>query len=178
METIFDYPRRQWTCPTIEEVAKISHSTAFRTLNKLRDLGILKSIKINKKNIIFELVHSPISTELKRILNMDSITTKKIAIGFIKKIKSNKIYSILLYGSSVKKTMKAHSDIDLLIILKESNKALENDIYNRASEMSSNLNKTISTTIINLKELTKEKNSQFINSIKNSMEVLYGKNPF
>jgi len=178
VKTIFEYPKRQWSCSALEELTKISHATVFRTLNGLRDFGILKSTKINKKDILYELVNSPLTKELNKILNIEKITTKKIANNFINRIKAKHIYSAILYGSSVKGTLRPESDIDILIILDEHNRILEKRIFDIAAKLSSKLNRTISATIMNMQEINKEKNSQFIKSVKANMEIIYGKKSF
>ena len=176
--TIFEYPKRQWSCSTLEDLAKASHTTVFRTLHGLREFGILKSTKINKKDIIYELVNSPLAKELERIINIDKITAKKIAKDFINKIKSKNIISAVLYGSSVKGSLKPESDIDILIILDNHNKILEEKILNIAANLSSNVNKTISAVIMDMKDINKGGKSIFIKSVSDNMEVLYGKKPF
>lgn len=178
VRTIFEYPKRQWSCFALEDLTKISHPTVFRTLIGLRDFGILKSFKINKKDILYELIESPLSKELIRAINVEKITSKTIAINFLNKIKSNNVLSIILYGSSVKGTSKPGSDIDILIILDKHDKILEEKILNIAAETSSEVNRTISAFIMNKTEIDKEKDSKFIKSVKDKMEVLYGKKPF
>ena len=125
VKTIFEYPKRQWSCSALEDLTKISHATIFRTLRGLRDFNILKSVKINKKDILYEAVNSPLVKELKKIINIEKITTKKVAQKFIDKIKSKDIYSAILYGSSAEGNLKIGSDIDILIILYKHNKILE-----------------------------------------------------
>lgn len=179
VKTIFEYPKRQWSCSTLEELTRISHATVFRTLAGLREFGILKSVKINRKDVIYELVSdSPMAKELKRMVNIEKTTAKSIANNFVNKIKSKQILSAVLYGSSVKGDLKPESDIDILIILGKHDKSLEKEIFDVSAGLSSKLNKTISVTIMDLSEIKKEKNSQFIKSIKSDMEILYGKKPF
>lgn len=179
VKTIFEYPKRQWSCSSLEELTKIPHATVFRTLKGLRDFGILKSIKINRKDMLYELVRDyPLTKELKRLINIEKITAKKIANNFINKIKSRRIHSAILYGSSIKGDLKPESDIDILIVLDKHDKILERKILDIAAELSSKLNKTLSVTIIDLQEINKEKDSQFIKSVISNMEVLYGKKSF
>lgn len=179
VKTIFEYPKRQWSCSNLEESTKISHATVFRTLTGLKAFGILKSIKINRKDIIYELASdSPMAKELERIINIDKITAKKIAEEFANKIKSKQIISAILYGSSVKGDLRPESDIDILIILHKHDKLIEKEIFDISAEFSSKINKTISVTIMDLREIEKEKNSQFIKSIKSNMEIIYGKKLF
>ena len=175
---ILDYPKRQWSCSALEDLTKIPHATVFRALNGLKERGFLKSYKINKKDLVYELVSSPMTKELERVINIEAITTKKIAKNFVNKIRSKQVYSAILYGSSAKENSRPESDIDILIVLKKHNKSLEEKILNTAAGMSSDSNKTISLNIMDLKEIIKEKNSKFIESVINNMEILHGKKPF
>ncbi|NQV09417.1 transcriptional repressor [Candidatus Woesearchaeota archaeon] len=59
IKTIFESSKKQWSCSFIEEATKISHSTVFRTLINLKELRILKSVRINKKDSIYELSIEP-----------------------------------------------------------------------------------------------------------------------
>lgn len=178
VRTLFEYPRRQWSCSALEDLTKISHATVFRTLNGLLNFGILKSIRINKKDVLYELVSSHLSKELKKIIDIDRSTSKKIINEFVGKIKSKKIYSILLYGSIIKGNLSPESDMDILIILNKRDKIEEEKIFDIAAELSSKYNKTISAVIMDVREVNKEKNSQFIKSVKDNMELFYGKKPF
>lgn len=179
VKTIFEYPKRQWSCSALEDLTKISHATVFRALNGLRDFGILKSIRINKKDLIFDLVRdSPLTKELKRIISIDRTTIRKIVNNLINKIKSKHMRSAVLYGSSIKGNIKPESDIDILVILDKHNTAFEKKVFDVTAELSSKINRTISATIMNLQEIKKEQNSQFIKSVKSNMEVIYGKKPF
>jgi len=179
VKTIFEYPRRQWSCSTLEELTKIPHATVFRTLNGLKEFSILKSTKINRKDMIYELVNdSPMTQEIKRIMDIEKIAAKKSANKLIEHIRTEQIVSAVLYGSSISGDIKPESDIDILIVLNKHDEPLEKEILNTAAELSSKINKTVSVTIMDLKEIRQEKNSQFIKSVKSNMETLYGKITF
>src|SRR3989338_7649302 len=91
IRTIFEYPKRQWSCSDLEEVAKMSHGTVFRTLQGLKEFGIVRSLKINKKDILYEIVHSPLAKEVQKIVDIERIIAKQIASDFVKKIKGKEI---------------------------------------------------------------------------------------
>jgi len=176
--TIFEYPKRQWSCSALEEITKIPHSTVFRTLEGLKEFGILKDFKINKKDFLYEMSENPLIEDLRKILDINKITSRKIAEKFVDKIKSSKICSIILYGSSVSGNIKPDSDIDVLIILNKNDKKFEQGLFNKSASYSSVVNKTVSLVIMDKLEIKKEKNSQFIKSVKENMKVIYGKKPF
>lgn len=179
VKTMLDYPKRQWSCSALEDLANIPHATVFRTLRGLKELGALKSIKLNKKDIAYELVYdSVLLKELEKMINIEKLAAIKIANDFIRKVKAKKIKSAVLYGSSASGELKSDSDIDILIVLGKHSKAKEEEIQDIAADFSSKLNRTISVIIMDAAELKKEKNSQFIKSVQGDMELLYGKKLF
>ncbi len=179
VRTLLAYPKRQWSCSTVEEITKMPHATVFRTLHSLRDFNLLKSSKINKKDIVYELVQkSKLIAEIEKGLDIEQNNARAIAREFARSIKKSKdITAIILYGSSVQGGMKPDSDIDVLIIIKKHNREREYLIYDQAAAISSKYNKTISPLIMDIKEAKAEKKSHFLRSVKESMEVLYGKTP-
>ena len=178
VRALFEYPERQWSCSAMEDVAKLPHATAFRALSGLMHFGVLKGVKVNRKDVLYELVRSPLSEELRKLININKITAMKIAAIFVNKIKSKSLHSAVLYGSGASGNMKPESDIDILVILEKHDSILEKKILDIAGAVSSKLNRAISATIMDLKEESQEKNSQFIGSVRSNMEVIYGKKPF
>ncbi|MBI2545914.1 nucleotidyltransferase domain-containing protein [Candidatus Woesearchaeota archaeon] len=178
VRTLLEYPDREWSCPSVEDATKLPHATVFRTLTGLKRFGMLKTSKINRKNIVYEVAESPLKQEFERMLNIEQIAAKSIAQSFVDKAASREVYSIILFGSSVKGDMRPESDIDILIVLNKHDRELEIKIQDIAAQISSDANKTISTVIMDKKEVQKEINTPFIKSILENMELLYGKNPF
>ena len=177
VQTLLAYPKRQWSCSTLEDVTKISHATVFRTLQGLTKFGLLKSFKINKKDILYEIASdSPWVDELARVLNIEQNLARDIAKTFIKHIKKHPIRAVILYGSAVKGPMKPESDIDLLVVVEKHDAQLEQTIHDKTGEVSSRMNKTLSITILDVHE-TRQK-TPFTTSVQAHMEVLYGKSPF
>src|SRR3989344_25910 len=160
IKVIVEYPSRQWSCSALEELTEISHATVFRTILGLKEFGILKSLKVNKKDILYELSKSPFVEEVRKILDINKLTSQKIAKDFSKKIRFNGVNGIILYGSSVKGEIKAGSDVDILVIVHKHNKGLERELFNIAAEYSSKINRTISLVMMDKKEIKKEKSSR------------------
>lgn len=173
VKALLDSPKRLWSSSLVEDVTKLPHATVFRTMQGLLEFGLVTSFKVNKKDVVFELVESPISEELKNVLNLYQRNARAIAQEFAQRIKKWAV-SIVLYGSSVKGTATHLSDIDVLVVVQD--KKQERSIQDIAAELSSRYNKAISAVVIDIKE-SKKKDS-FFNSVKEHMEVLHGKEPF
>jgi len=176
--TLFRYPRRQWSCSGVEEITKIPHATVFRTMQGLEKYGLLKSTRINKKDILYELTESPLGKELVRLARIEEIIARNMAKEFVRKVKSKQIVSIILYGSTLKGAVKPESDVDILVVIDKHGEIQERKINDIAAELSSKYNKTIAPTIMTLEEVKNEKEGQFIKSVKEMSEILYGKEPF
>ncbi len=179
VEKLFAYPKRQWSCSMMEDIARLPHATVFRALNGLLEFGVLKSTKINKRDILYEFCESSLNTIiLKQIMKTPHATLKELLSVVLRKIPKTNVVSIILYGSSVTENLQAGSDIDILFILKKHDVAFERNTLNLLSSYSSEINKTISPTIMTLSEFQKEKEKQFLQSVKKNNEVLCGKDPF
>lgn len=174
-KAIVDYPKRQWSCSILEDLTKIPHATVFRTLKGLKKYGILNTVKVNKKDIIYDLVQSNLTNEIKRILDIEVITAKEAIKKFIDSVK-DKINAAILYGSFVKGVIKPESDIDVLLIVK--NHSNDKEIFDKAARISSRNNRVISPVIMEKKEINNKANKSFIDSVKKNMEILDGKAPF
>lgn len=179
VQTLLESPHRQWSCSSVEEKSGLSHATVFRVLRTLRELGMLKSLKINKKDIVYEVAReSLLVSELPKILHFEQILGRRMAKIFVSSLPKKQVVAIILYGSTVKGNFTSQSDIDILIIIKKHNALQEKEMYDLASKLSSRFNKTISLTIMDRDEITQGKKSQFLQSVQEAGKVLYGKTPF
>lgn len=180
---LLDYPRRLWSCPALEDVTKLSHATVFRTVKELQRYGLLRSTKINRRDVAYEFIrNSLLVKEIKKVLRLEQHNSQAIAREFSKaifrKVGSSYIQAIILYGSTVKGTLQPESDIDVLIIIRKKQEERERKIYDLGAALSLKYNKTISPLIMDTGEVRDEKKQPFLRSVKESMEVLYGKASF
>lgn len=177
VQTLLEFPKKQWSCSAVEDSTKLSHATVFRTLTQLRDLNLIKSWRMNRKDILYTVVESPLVKEIENLLDLEIRVAKKIAKEFVEKAKHD-IHCAILYGSTVRKNFNSTSDIDILVIPKRKNEHEKRKIYNIAGEISVKVNKTLSILIMYQEEIKKEEKNTFLKSVKSNMEILYGKNPF
>lgn len=71
--------------------------------------------------------------------SQEQITLLKIVVETIYKIESNNLLEIILYGSYSKGTNKPHSAIDIMVVLKKSDKRIMNrntEIFKKLHEVS------------------------------------------
>ena len=178
VQTLLDYPQRQWTCSSLEEAAKFSHATVFSVIVELREYGLLRQFRLSRKMVVFELVPSPLLNQVKIVLGAEKQAWIEIAKELVKKIKPKKPEMVVLYGSVAENKIKQGSDLDLFILLRKPNKVLEEFIFNEAGKLSLKYNHTLSPLIMNKEEFKKlaKKEDKFISNVMRG-EVLYGKNP-
>ncbi len=178
MQTLIAYPKRQWSASAVEDFTKISHATVFRTLQSFAGFGLIKPIKVNRRDIIFELVtDSPYLKEITRVMEAENHANSSMMEEIVDVTAPLNPKTIILYGSYAKGNNSLDSDIDILFIAKEKE---TKKITDAIASLSSRINKTISPIIIDIDELYSllKKKDRFILSIKNDHKVLYGKDPF
>lgn len=178
VQTLLEYPKRQWACSSLEDAAKQSHATVFRVMAELAGYGILRQFRLGKKMVIFELVPSPLLSQVKIALGAEKQALVKIAQEFVRKIKQKNPEMVVLYGSVAENRIKSGSDLDLFILLQKPNKLLEEFIFNQAGNLSLKYNYTLSPIImdkVEFKKLAKKKDKFILNVMKG--EILYGNNP-
>lgn len=170
-------PTRLWSCSAVEDLSALSHATVFRTLRGLRDFGLLRSSRVNRKDIVYELaLESPLLAEVERALGATQSAARSLAKTFSEHIRSPGVKAVLLYGSAARGDLRPGSDIDVLVVLRVRNAELERAIKDTAAELASRANWTISVVVLDEREVKKK--SPFLLSVKNNREVLYGKDPF
>ncbi|HII72241.1 TPA: hypothetical protein HA265_05800, partial [Candidatus Woesearchaeota archaeon] len=168
------------SCPAMEEAARLPHATVFRTLKELAEFGILKTFRISKKNLIFELVITPLTERIEKALLAEKYAMTDIAKAFTNRIRSKNIVSSILFGSVARGKITKESDIDILILTEKRDKMLEDEILEEAGVLSSRFNKTISPTIMSVNEFRSELRNKkaFARNVSKDGVVLHGKKPF
>jgi predicted nucleotidyltransferase/predicted transcriptional regulator len=164
------------------EIAKeinISHVQCHKALKYLnqhglidmRQIGRSTAYKINKSHILYLNLIKP-------IFNSESTLLKQLTETILKKIKTFKPLSIIVFGSTIK-LARPDSDIDLLIIFpnKSDIKQIREKIDTLEEEIITKFGNSIAPILIKQKEFNKkykEKNNLYIEII-NKGKILYGK---
>src|SRR3989344_6893319 len=120
VKTLLEYPKRLWSCPDLERLSKQPHATVYRTLMMLKEARLVATTRVNKKDIIFEVVNeSPFLKELEKMLKSEKVAIGSIVDKYVKEIRNENIAAIILYGSSLTDKFSEESDIDVLVIVKK-----------------------------------------------------------
>ena len=165
----------------ITELARdvnINKGVLSRLIKKLNENNI---IKVNQKGKIMLFKINKENTLIKNLIIPAFKIEDKLFDEFIKprilKLKSKNILSMILYGSYAKEDFKLTSDLDLLIIIKNKNDQLENEIneLKRGFLEEDLLVRVDIMTLREFKHLYKLKEPLII-SIEKDHKILYGYN--
>ena len=165
----------------ITELARdinINKGVLSRLIKKLNENNI---IKINQKGKIMLFKINKENTLIRNLIIPAFKIEDKLFDEFIKprilKLKSKDLLSIILYGSYAKEDFKLTSDLDLLIIIKNKNDQLENEINELKREFLEEdlLVRVDLMTLKEFKRLYKLKEPLII-SIEKNHKILYGYN--
>ena len=165
----------------ITELARdinINKGILSRLIRKLNENNIIKTnqkgkimlFKINKENILIRNLIIP-AFKIEDKLFDEFIKPR------ILKLKSKDLLSIILYGSYAKGDFKLTSDLDLLIIIKNKNDQLENEI-NKLKKEFLDQDLLVRVDIMTLKEFKRlyKLKEPLLVSIEKNHKILYGSN--
>ena len=174
---LLDRPSRLWGCSAVEDLTGLSHATVFRTLRGLRDFGLLRSSRPNRKDIVYELAHeSPLLPGLRGALDATRSAARDLARKFARAVGCSRVQTIILYGSAVAGELHPGSDIDVLVVLPARDDGLAREIKDVAADLSTRANWTLSVQVLTMGEL--RASGSFLKGVREHMEVLHGKSPF
>jgi len=173
----------EWSGRQIAKEIKLNPVTCHKALLELNNERVLllriigKSYlySINKKNFIVSDLLKPLYKKESKI----SENLYKMIVKDTPFLQKNKVISIAVFGSMVKREEKPTSDIDILVLIKNSEDKKEIEKYfERINErIMSKFSKTISAYIQSIDEfkLKYERNLVLIKNILNSHKLLIGK---
>lgn len=174
LRVLCQFPDKIWTEREIAKYIEVYNTTVLDNMQDLVNFGIViigmhgraKTVRVNKKNFVFKYVLYPLFETEKRTIEALISSLKSL----INK-KETKLF--LFYGSIVEHKEMPTSDIDLLIITYNKEKA-EEQIIKRQSEIVEQFGNEFSITIWSVEEFKKKKNSPFLQTAKKNGIVLYG----
>lgn len=174
LRVLWQFPDKIWTEREIAEYIKVYNTTVLDNMQDLVNFGIVivgmhgraKTVRVNKKNFIFkEIVFPLFETEKKSFEEL---------ISSLKNLIDEKDTKLcLFYGSIVEHKEIPTSDIDLLIVTYNKEKA-EERIVKRQSEIVDRFGNEISITLWSIEEFKKKKNSPFLQTAKKNGIIICG----
>ena len=164
----------------ISELARdlaVNKGILSRLIKKLKENNIIKLnqkgkivlFKLNKENLIIKSLIIP-------TFNLEKNFFNEFIMPEISKLKSKDIISIILYGSYAKNTFNLNSDIDLLVIMNNKDKKLE-EIIDKLKRRFLEFDLLMRIDIIQIKEFRRlyKIKEPLISSIEQSHLILHGK---
>ena len=177
VRAILNHPERDWSVPELEKTTGVPHATVWRTVLDMENAKILKSRLLGKKTKIFNLIEgSPYLRALKSAVAVEVFPLREVAEEFAREVsKLRAVRSCVLYGSVARGAATLESDIDVLVLVKKSTKALKAQITKIASNVSHRTGRSIVPTVLldaEFDEMAKTKH-EFATAVKKEGIVLF-----
>ncbi len=174
---MLNYPEKDWSVPELEKITGVPHATVWRTVLDMENAKILRSRLLGKKTKIFNLIKgSPYLLALKSAVATESFPLREVAEEFVREVSKLKaILSCILYGSVARGAATLESDVDVLVLIKRSTKALEAQITKIASDVSHRTGCSIVPTVLpdaKFDEMAKTKH-EFAAAVKKEGIILF-----
>jgi predicted nucleotidyltransferase len=178
LRAFFTYPEKEFTESELQRIAGIPQASVHRNVKSLLANGLLDRERIgkanlyslNKEHILYALLQNifenekNLHSELKKSLkgSMESLSGIELA---------------LLFGSVVKGTERADSDIDIFIVCKADKSQVEAEMKNVIRVIINKFGNMVSPIIKNDTEMKDMKSSSIFKELKRG-EVLFKREGF
>jgi predicted nucleotidyltransferase len=179
VRSMLNHPERDWSVPELEKITGLSHATIWRTVQDMENAKILRSRLLGKKTKLFNLIEgSPYLPALKSAVTAEILPLREVAEEFAREgSKLKAVRACVLYGSVARGAATLESDIDVLVLVKKSTKALEAQITKIASDVSHRTGRSIVPTVLpeaEFDEMVRAKH-EFATAVKKEGIVLFGR---
>jgi len=177
VRAMLNHPEKDWNVPELEKITGIPHATVWRTVLDMEKAKILRSRLLGKKTKIFNLIKdSPYLSVLKLAVAVEVFPLRDVAGEFAREVsKLDEVGSCVLYGSVARGAATLESDIDVLVLVKKSTKALKTQITKIASDVSHRTGRSIAPTVLldaEFNEMVKTKH-EFATAVKKEGIILF-----
>jgi len=173
LRAFFTYPEKEFTESELQRIAGIPQASVHRNVKYLLANGLLDRERIgkanlhslNKEHILYPLIKNTFENERNLLSEL-----KKSLKGSIESLSG--IELAVLFGSVVKGTERADSDIDLFIISRADKSQVEAEMKNLIQVIRNKFGNTISSMIKNDIEMKDMKSNSIYKELKKG-EILF-----
>lgn len=173
LRAFFTYPEKGFTESEFQRIAGIPQASVHRNVKSLIDNGLLDRKRIgkanlfslNKEHILYPLLNSNFEAErnvLQELKNMIAESVKNLP----------QIELAVLFGSIIKSTERADSDVDIFIVCKGETSKLEHKLKDLSKSSQNQFGNPVSLMIKQKRELQDLKTRSIFNEIKNGEVIL------
>ncbi len=181
IRALLAYQGKVFTVRGLAETAGVSASEASLVVRQLEEAGVLKLqpvgrsflVTLNNESFVLQRIMKPVFQGESETLTE---LVKLLKSCFAQKKQETRIHSVYLFGSVVRGEERKDSDVDLLVISSDFERAIA--LVSRAREkVAAVFNKQLSPLVWSEHELASKKseNSDLVNSIASSHILVAGK---
>lgn len=177
VRAMLNHPEKDWSVPELEKITGVPHATVWRTVLDMENAKILRSRLLGKKTKLFNLIEgSPYLQILKSAVAAEVFPLREVAKEFAREVSKLKaVGACVLYGSVARGGATLESDIDVLVLVKKSTKALKARITKIAGDVSHHTGRSVVPTVLldaEFDEMVKTKH-EFAVAVKKEGIVLF-----
>ncbi len=178
LRAFFTYPEKEFTESELQRIAGIPQASVHRNVKSLLSNGTLDRKRIGKANLYSlnreHILYALLQYVFENEKNLLSELNKSLK-GSIESLPG--IELAVLFGSVVKGTERADSDIDIFIVSKADKSQVEAEMKNLIQNIGNKFGNPVSPMIKNDKELKEIKRSSIYKELKKG-EVIFKREGF
>ncbi|MGI0062302.1 MAG: nucleotidyltransferase domain-containing protein [Nitrosotalea sp.] len=168
LHSLVKYKGRIFTVRGLARDSGVSSVEASRTIEQLEQFGIVKVQPVGRAYQLLLNDHSYVLNKIVRpVLKAEKDTISALVIILARHLTTRKILGAAVFGSVARAQEKQDSDIDLLVVSDDFDKATE-AVSNASEEISLVFHTRVSPVIFTKKEFLSKKRGDLVRSILSS----------
>lgn len=175
IETLMEYPDRDWGLSDISEESEVSKTTVWRAVNRLEERNFVSTSEIGKSKLV-KVKNRKVLKRILKVSRSEIEELEEVAEKFVEEVgEIDGVKKCVLFGSVARGTADLNSDVDLLILIQEGDEKTEDEISQIAERISSEESVRIMPDVMEKErfELMEKHGDSFAENIEKEGITLY-----
>ncbi len=137
IRTLMEFPDRDWSLKQISQESGISKTTVWRSVNRLEDRDFLTTSKVGNSKVV-RVKNRNVLCRILKLARVEIDELEEVAEEFADEVKElGDVKRCVLFGSVARGTADLNSDVDVLVLVDEKGRGIEDEILQTAERISS-----------------------------------------
>jgi len=137
IKALMEFPDRNWSLRDISDESGVPKTTVWRAVNRLEERNFVSTSEVGKSKMV-EVKNRDVLKKILKLSRAEIDELEEVAKRFVEEIKEIEgVKRCVLFGSVARGTADLNSDIDILVLLREEVKKIEEEISQIAERINS-----------------------------------------
>jgi len=137
IKALMEFPDRNWSLRDLSDESGVPKTTVWRAINRLEEKNFVYTSEVGKSKMV-KVKNRGVLKKILKLSRAEIDELEEVAKRFVEEIKEIEGFKrCVLFGSVARGTADLNSDIDILILLREEDAKMEEEMSQIAERISS-----------------------------------------